>query len=125
MDIELLELYKRIVDIWKSAENDLDTINTFHFWAEAEVEEAVIMARDAEIAAIDEQIRKIHLETKEVKSNDFEEKREILFQYCDEQHNCEKCGFHWNCNDWDSECEEFVANVEKDYKFYREHIEED
>ena len=73
MDIELLELYKRIVIIWESAANDLDKIYDNHFWAEAEAEEAVIEARDREISAIDEQIRKIHLETKEEKQSTYDE----------------------------------------------------
>lgn len=67
MDIELLELYKRVVNIWKAAASDLNKVCDSHFWAEAEVKEAVIEARDREISAIDEQIRKIHLETKEEK----------------------------------------------------------
>ena len=62
MDIKLLELYKRVVSIWESAASDLDKVYDNHFWAEAEVEDAVIEARDREISAIDEQIRKIHLE---------------------------------------------------------------
>lgn len=67
MDIELLELYKRVVNIWKAAADDLNKVCDSHFWAEVEVKEAVIEARDREISAIDEQIRKIHLETKEEK----------------------------------------------------------
>lgn len=132
MDIELLELYKKIVDIWESAEKDLNKIYDNYFWAETEIEEAVIKTRDREIAAINEQIRKFYLDTKEDnieedKIDSFEEKREILFQYCDKQNNCEECGFHKRCNDW-IECENFidnVNNVEKDYKFYKENIEED
>ena len=62
MDVELLELYKRVVNIWKSAASDLDKVRDNHFWAEAEIEDAIIEARDREISAIDEQIRKIHLE---------------------------------------------------------------
>ena len=73
MDIELLELYKRVVNIWKSAASDLDKVCDNHFWAEAEVEEAIIEARDREISAIDEQIRKIHLETKEEKQSTYKE----------------------------------------------------
>ena len=73
MDIELLELYKRVVNIWESAASDLDKVCDNHFWAEAEVEEAVIEVRNREISAIDEQIRKIHLEAKEDKQKPNEE----------------------------------------------------
>ena len=74
MDVELLKLYERVVSIWKSAASDLDKVYDNHFWAEAEAEEAIIAARDREISAIDEQIRKIHLETKE----DYEKLRKIM-----------------------------------------------
>ena len=103
MDIKLLELYKRVVNIWESAANDLDKVYDNHFWAEAEVEDAIIEARDREISAIDEQIRKIHLETKEEKQPTYDEgiqvKKEKLELYCENQ-VCSKCIFNWDCRDW-------------------------
>ena len=107
MDIELLELYKRVVNIWESAASDLDKVYDNHFWAEAEVEEAVIEARDREISAIDEQIRKIHLEAKEDKQPTYDEeiqvKRKKLELYCESQKSCTECMFHWDCHDWSNE----------------------
>ena len=115
MDIELLELYKRIVNIWKSAASDLDKVCDNHFWAEAEIEEAVIEARDREISAIDEQIRKIHLETKEEKQPTYDEeiqvKKEKLESYCESQ-VCSKCIFNWDCHNWDNGYEK---EIEEDY----------
>ena len=119
MDIELLELYKRVVNIWESAASDLDKVCDNHFWAEAEVEEAVIEARDREISAIDEQIRKIHLETKEEKQPTYDEDIQVnkrkLELYCDNQTSCTECIFHWNCHDWT-----FEKGIEADYEKYIE-----
>ena len=119
MDIELLELYKRVVNIWKSAASDLDKVCDNHFWAEAEVEEAVIEARDREISAIDEQIRKIHLETKEEKQPTYDEeiqaKRKELKSYCVSQ-VCSKCIFNGDCHDWEIGHEK---EVEEDYEKLR------
>lgn len=115
MDTELLELYKRVVSIWESAASDLDKVYDNHFWAEAEAEEAVIEARNREISAIDEQIRKIHLETKEEKQPTYDEeiqvKKRELELYCDSQKNCMECMFHWNCHEWNDE-----KGIEADYK---------
>ena len=115
MDIELLKLYKRVVSIWESAASDLDKVYDNHFWAEAEAEEAVIEARDREISAIDEQIRKIHLETKEEKQPTHDEeiqvKKRELELYCDSQKVCMECMFHGNCHDWSDE-----KGIEADYK---------
>ena len=121
MDVELLELYKRVVNIWESAASDLDKVCDNHFWAEAEVEEAVIEARDREISAIDEQIRKIHLETKEEKQLTYDEeiqvKKEKLELYCESQKSCTECMFHWNCHNWDNGYEK---EIEEDYEKYIE-----
>ena len=118
MDIELLELYKRVVNIWESAANDLDKVCDNHFWAEAEVEEAVIEARNREISAIDEQIRKIHLETKEEKQPTYDEeikaKKEKLELYCESQKSCTECIFHLSCHNWDNGYEK---EIEEDYKY--------
>ena len=107
MDIELLELYKRVVNIWESAASDLDKVCDNHFWAEAEVEDAVIEARDREISAIDEQIRKIHLETKEEKQPTYDEeiqvKKRKLESYCKSQNRCTECMLRWDCHDWSNE----------------------
>ena len=115
MDIELLELYKRVVNIWKSAASDLDKVCDNHFWAEAEVEEAIIEARDREISAIDEQIRKIHLETKEEKQSTYDEgiqvKKEKLKSYCESQ-VCSKCIFNWDCHNWD---DDYEKEIKEDY----------
>ena len=122
MDIELLELYKRIVNIWESAASDLDKVCDNHFWAEAEVEEAVIEARNREISAIDEQIRKIHLETKEDKQPTYDEeiqaKRKKLKSYCASQ-VCSKCIFNSDFCDWDNGHEE---EIEEDYEKLRKII---
>ena len=122
MDIELLELYKRIVNIWEFAASDLDKVCDNHFWAEAEVEEAVIEARDREISAIDEQIRKIHLETKEEKQLTYDEeiqvKRKILKSYCESQ-VCSKCMFNCDFCDWDIGHEK---EVEEDYEKLRKNM---
>ena len=119
MDIKLLEWYKRVVNIWESAANDLDKVYDNHFWAEAEAEEAIIEARDREISAIDEQIRKIHLETKEEKQPTYDEeiqvKKRKLELYCDNQTSCTKCMFKWNCHDWT-----FEKGIEADYEKYIE-----
>lgn len=118
MDIELLELYKRVVNIWESAASDLDKVCDNHFWAEAEVEEAVIEARNREISAIDEQIRKIHLETKEEKQPTYDEeikaKKEKLELYCESQKSCTECTFHVNCHNWD---DGYEKEIEEDYKY--------
>lgn len=117
MDIELLELYKRIVNIWESAASDLDKVCDNHFWAEAEVEEAVIEARDREISAIDEQIRKIHLETKEENYDKvIQAKKEKLKLYCKSQ-KCSKCIFNGECHNWDNGYEK---EIEEDYEKYIE-----
>lgn len=125
MDVELLELYKRVVNIWESAANDLDKVYNNHFWAEAEVEEAVIEARDREISAIDEQIRKIHLETKEEKQPTHDEeiqvKKEKLESYCQSQF-CSECIFNWGCNIWDNSHEK---EIEEDYEIYKKYIEKE
>lgn len=125
MDIELLELYKRIVNIWESAASDLDKVCDNHFWAEAEVEEAVIEARDREISAIDEQIRKIHLETKEEKQPTYDEviqiKKEKLESYCESQ-VCPECIFNYNCHNWDNGYEK---EIEEDYEIYEKYIEKE
>lgn len=119
MDTELLELYKRVVSIWESAASDLDKVYDNHFWAEAEVEDAVIEARDREISAIDEQIRKIHLETKEDKkptcNEEIQTKKRKLELYCDSQEDCMECMFKWNCHDWSDE-----KGIEADYEKYIE-----
>ena len=123
MDTELLELYKRVVNIWESAASDLDKVYDNHFWAEAEAEEAVIEARDREISAIDEQIRKIHLETKEETEKEkqptyydtTQAKKRKLELYCDSQTSCMECMFHWNCHDWSNE-----KGIEADYEKYIE-----
>lgn len=121
MDIELLELYKRVVNIWKSAASDLDKVCDNHFWAEAEVEDAVIEARDREISAIDEQIRKIHLETKEEKQPTYDEgiqaKKEKLDSYCGNQKSCTECIFNCDCRNWEIGHEK---EVEEDYEKYIE-----
>ena len=123
MDIELLELYKRIVNIWESAASDLDKVCDNHSWAEAEVEEAVIAATDREISAIDEQIRKIHLETKEEKQPTYDEgiqvKKEKLESYCESQKSCTECMFHWDCHNWDNGYEK---EIEEDYEKLRKII---
>ena len=122
MDIELLELYKRVVNIWKSAASDLDKVCDNHFWAEAEVEEAVIEARDREISAIDEQIRKIHLETKEEKQPTYDEeiqvKKRKLELYCESQ-VCSKCMFNGDCHDWGIDHEK---EIKEDYEKLRKII---
>ena len=115
MDIELLELYKRVVNIWESAASDLDKVCDNHFWAEAEVEEAVIEARDREISTIDEQIRKIHLETKEEKQPTYDEEIKELKSYCVSQ-VCSKCIFNGDCHDWEIGHEK---EVEEDYEKLR------
>ena len=126
MDTELLELYKRVVNIWESAANDLDKVYDNNFWAEAEVEDAVIEARDREISAIDEQIRKIHLETKEEKQSAYDEeiqvKKEKLESYCESQ-VCSKCIFNWDCcHDWGIGHEK---EIEEDYEIYKKYIEKE
>ena len=122
MDVELLELYKRVVNIWESAASDLDKVCDNHFWAEAEVEEAVIEARDREISAIDEQIRKIHLETKEEKQPTYDEdiqvKKRKLKLYCESQ-VCSKCMFNSHCRDWNT-CHE--KEIEEDYEELRKNM---
>ena len=122
MDVELLELYKRIVSIWESAASDLDKVYDNHFWAEAEAEEAVIEARNREISAIDEQIRKIHLETKEEKQPTYDEeiqvKKRKLELYCESQF-CSKCMFNGDCHDWDIGHEK---EVEEDYEKLRKNM---
>ena len=122
MDVELLKLYERVVSIWKSAASDLDKVYDNHFWAEAEAEEAIIEARDREISAIDEQIRKIHLETKEEKQPTYDEgiqvKKEKLESYCESQ-VCSKCIFNWNCHNWDNGYEK---EIEEDYEKLRKII---
>ena len=122
MDIELLELYKRVVNIWESASSDLDKVCDNHFWAEAEVEEAVIEARDREISAIDEQIRKIHLETKEEKQPTYDEeiqaKRKKLKSYCASQ-VCSKCIFNSDFCDWEIGHEK---EIEEDYEKLRKNM---
>lgn len=126
MDVELLELYKRVVSIWESAANDLDKVYDNHFWAEAEVEEAVIEARDREISAIDEQIRKIHLETKEEKQPTYDEviqiKKEKLESYCESQKRCTECIFNCKCHDWGIGHEK---ETEEDYEIYEKYIEKE
>lgn len=123
MDVELLELYKRVINIWESAANDLDKVYDNHFWAEAEVEEAVIEARDREISAIDEQIRKIHLETKEDKQPTYDDiiqaKRKKLELYCESRKDCSECMFHLDCYDWDNGYEK---KIEEDYEKLRKII---
>ena len=107
MDIKLLELYKRVVSIWESAASDLDKVYDNNFWAEAEIEDAVIEARDREISAIDEQIRKIHLEAKEDKQPTHDEeiqvKKRKLESYCKSQNRCTECMIRWDCHDWSDE----------------------
>ena len=115
-----MELYKRIVSIWESAASDLGKVCDNHFWAEAEIEEAVIEARNREISAIDEQIRKIHLETKEEKQSAYDEeiqvKKEKLESYCESQ-VCSKCIFNWDCcHEWGSGHEK---EIEEDYEKLR------
>lgn len=126
MDVELLELYKRVVSIWESAASDLDKVYDNHFWAEAEVEEAVIEARDREISAIDEQIRRIHLETKEEKQHTYDKgiqvKKEKLESYCESQKSCTECMFHVNCHNWDNGYEK---EIEEDYEIYEKYIEKE
>lgn len=103
----------------ESAASDLDKVCDNHFWAEAEVEEAVIEARDREISAIDEQIRKIHLKTKEEKQPTYDEviqiKKEKLKSYCESQ-VCSKCIFNWDCHNWDNGYEK---EIEEDYEKLR------
>ena len=119
MDVELLELYKRVVSIWESAASDLDKVYDNHFWAEAEVEDAVIEARNREISAIDEQIRKIHLEIKEEKQPTYDEeiqvKKRKLELYCESQKRCTECMFLRSCHDWSNE-----KWIEADYEKYIE-----
>ena len=126
MDIKLLELYKRVVNIWESAASDLDKVCDNHFWAEAEVEEAIIEARDREISAIDEQIRKIHLETKEEKQPTYDEgiqvKKEKLESYCESQKSCPECMFHLDCHNWGIGYEK---ETEEDYEIYKKYIEKE
>lgn len=122
MDIELLKLYRRIVGIWESAASDLDKIYDNHFWVEAEVEETVIEARDREISAIDEQIKKIHLEKEKEKHSTYydeviQAKKEKLELYCESRKNCKECMFNEDCHYW-GWCANNKNAIEIDYEKY-------